>query len=220
MSDLKDNPCLSKDEMVIVLDMDHTIIGEAGNLCEYEIAAKMLKQKHQEFSVEELKDLLLQGLLRPNFVSFINKYRLERGCLIVIYTAAVDFWAKRIMNAVKEIVGYKFWCALLARSQCVGPNLDKCLYRVQIKLRSLGIHRQPRDFRMIDNNMVMQDSRLILVPSYLFRVSLKKYFDKIDLRFIHDPHLRNIIRKMKNQSIIDLSNRINHDTLFSELEIK
>lgn len=104
--------------------------------------------------------------MRPGFKEFIQYIRQGKGYLIVVYTASLHKWANKILMAINEILGYKFYCLQLTSMDCLPPFFDKSLINFQNELLKMGIDRRPDDFIMIDNNPVMTDKRLIIAPSY------------------------------------------------------
>ena len=166
------NPLYCKTKRVVVLDLDHTIIGEASILAQIELSVEGLHWKpgHQPppLSEAEIIEQFKQGLLRPDFPEFIQRVRERDGHLVVVYTAAIKKWADKILLALNTYLGYQFYCLLLTRQYCIPPNSDKSLLTVQDVLKQMSIIRKPEDFVMIDNNMVMRDTRLILAPDYLW----------------------------------------------------
>jgi len=163
-------PTYSKNQKVLVFDLDHTIIGDCTILSKIDFIVKSMKwipdRKPVEITVQELMSHLQNGLLRPGFIDYIHRVREIYGSLVVVYTASLDYWAKKILKAINHLVGYQFYCLLLTREFCIPPNYDKSLDIVKSELKKMGIHRNDEDFIMIDNNQVMVDKRLILATGY------------------------------------------------------
>ena len=215
-----------KQSRVLVLDMDHTIIGDNSILAEMDFMIQnfswKIDKKPPIINSEEIVKHLNDGLLRPGFIEFIKNVRENQGYLVIIYTASVKSWAKRFLDGICSIVGYRFYCMLLARDYCIQPDYSKSLFIVQHELRKLNIVRKVADFIMIDNNRVMIDPRLKLAPDYnyqpivsvLSRVSVNNmvYMDEKQMVF-------NIFQKYNKKYNSFRNKQCLNDTFFKTLKV-
>lgn len=220
------NPFYSNNKKVIVLDMDHTIIGEGGILAQIDFYVENMRWlpgfKPQPITRAEIIGQFELGFLRPGFTEFIREVREKRGSLVVIYTAAQKSWADKILGALNEYLGYQFYCLLFSRQHCIPITLDKSLALVQDYLQKVDIIRKAEDFVMIDNNLVMQDSRLIMAPDYrwtpeiniykrlngnqLVRVSDKNHLLFTDIQFLNKGQFYKNMEELKDvffRSLLD-----------------
>jgi hypothetical protein len=167
--------------LIVLIDLDHTIIGDAAlQFCRYELC-KATGTKHD---ISNLMFDLQNGLLRPHFESFIKllktKYQYSE---VYVYTAADKNWANFLVNAVEKYTNIKFNRPIFTREYCINDNgllkkqigkLAPTIYRkIKQKYNLSHISQIKKQFVMIDNNMVMTESdmhRFVKCPSYEYIV--------------------------------------------------
>lgn len=163
--------------LVLLLDMDHTIVGECSmQVARYSITT-YLKHKHD---VKSLMDDLENGLLRPYFESCIKliltKYS---NAELFIFTAAEKKWAHIMINCIEKLLNIKFNRPIFSREYCTSENgylkknitkLAPIIYRkLKSKYRLTHINQLKKQIVLIDNSHVVGENdahRFIKCPSY------------------------------------------------------
>lgn len=177
------NPVACKRNNVLILDLDHTIIGDIREICDMENLYTRIdwspEIRRQLFKVDEnfICQELKKGLLRPGIENFINTVRKDYGDLIVVFTLSEKGWATIVMNAINLLFGYQFWSLLLSREDCKQEGY-KDLGIVLDSLADLGIYRHERELKMYDDKISNGSPRLRLCPPYLYgpQVNFEDFF--------------------------------------------
>lgn len=175
--------------LVLLIDMDGTIIGDASPLaCMHELQANVnARQKYLESYPFQ------QSLIRPHVESFIKFARHEYDCEVFIYTAADENWAAKVIHRVENEIGFKFNRPILSRKDCVLVNnvYRKSINHVSSRIRAVLKRRQKilieSNIVLIDNNDVIfptGDYRQIICPTYDARIGMD-VLKKIDIAEIH-----------------------------------
>jgi hypothetical protein len=173
--------------LVVLIDLDGTIIGDiTPQIISYEVA-KVLKKVHAKYSYDmhDLKTKLKNGLVRPYFEAFIKGLQSNNPNVeFFIYTASEKTWAEFIIKQIEQALGIKFNRPILSRSFCINQDKEykKSLSLVMPTLlktfkKKYTIPYSKRDLLsnilMIDNNNVYQHNdqkHLLLCPTYNYRI--------------------------------------------------
>lgn len=173
--------------LVIIIDLDGTIIGDISPQIASHDLAKNLKGHPGKyvFDMKQFKSTLSSGLIRPHFETFLKSLQAHyRNIEFFIYTASEKTWAEFVVKNIENVLGFKFNRPLFTRRECIVHEKDYkkglCIVRKSI-INSLkkkyGITYDKKDIAsnilLIDNNNVYQgqDSKhLLLCPSYNYKV--------------------------------------------------
>lgn len=179
----------SASPLVIVLDLDGTIIGDiTPQIISFDLA-KALKAagaKHIH-DTSDFKSKLKSGLVRPFFDSFIKSLNASHiPYEFYIYTASEKTWAEHVVKHIESAYNIKFNRPIFARQYCIYDVKDReykksialirpTLLRALKKKYSVTFSKQDiaNNLIVIDNNNVYHpsDHRSLLVCStYNFRV--------------------------------------------------
>lgn len=175
--------------LVILLDLDGTIIGDiTQQIASFELA-KSLKTSGMKSMVDkhELKAKLKNGLVRPFFDTFIKALKTSHIPFeIFIYTASEKTWADYVIKNIESIYGFKFNRPIFSRQFCMFDVKDKeykksvsfirpTLLKALKKKYSVSFSKQDlsQNIIIIDNNNVYQSNDqkyLLLCPTYNYKV--------------------------------------------------
>jgi hypothetical protein len=159
-------------DLTVVLDMDHTIVGDLQALSDRDNLERNLLWPNwpahipQGVSPQVIEEYLLRGMLRPGFVDFVRTL-VARGARIIVYTHSEERWASRVLSAVENVVDMKFISYVFSRKDCKDhhPHFSarKCLRHVVQKLDG---HSHLDRIVMFDDdaNVLGGDERQFLVP--------------------------------------------------------
>jgi hypothetical protein len=158
--------------LVLLIDMDGTIIGDASPLaCMHELQANINARQN---SLETYP--FRQSLIRPHVKSFLKFARHEYDCECFIYTAADENWAAKVINCVEKEIGLKFNRPILSRKDCVLVNnvYRKNISHVSSRIRSVLKRRQKF---LIDSNIVLIDNNDVIFPNGDYRQIICPTYD-------------------------------------------
>ncbi len=173
--------------LVIIIDLDGTIIGDiTPQIMSYELA-KALKTANVRYTFDQtdFRVKLKHGLIRPYFETFVKALKTHFANVeFFVYTASEKTWAEFVIKNIEQVTGIKFNRPIFSRNNCVNqdrqytkglqfvyPHILKCLkkkYGVMFSKKDLV-----SNVLLIDNNDVYQsheNKHLIVCPSYNFRV--------------------------------------------------
>lgn len=163
---------MSSTPIVLLIDMDGTIIGDASPLaCIHELGRRSSLDPYP----------FEQSLIRPHLESFLQYLYKEYDCECFIYTAADDNWAAKVINRIEKQITFKFNRPILSRKDCLLVNnvYRKSINHVSPKIKSVLKKRQKllidTNIVLIDNNDVLlpiSDFRQIICPTYEARVNM------------------------------------------------
>ena len=163
--------------LVLLLDMDNTIIGNSVlQVCRYELSNTM----HHKVPMKLMMQDLGQGLLRPNFESFIKTVAARYPNIeIFIFTASEAKWARYVIMCIEHVIQHKFNRPIFARHHCqpesvfLKKSINKVLPAVYKALRSKYNLSSPHDLDkqvvLVDNNTVIMEediNRFVKCPGY------------------------------------------------------
>jgi len=165
-------------DLTVVLDMDHTIVGDLQALSDRDNLERNLLWPNwpahipQGVSPQVIEEYLLRGMLRPGFVDFVRTL-VARGARIIVYTHSEERWASRVLSAVENVVDMKFISYVFSRKDCKDhhPHFSarKCLRHVVQKLDG---HSHLDRIVMFDDdaNVLGGDDRQLIdpVPPYSY----------------------------------------------------
>ncbi len=158
--------------LTVVLDMDHTMVGDLQALSDRDNLERNLQWPNwpahiaQGVSSQVIEKYLLRGMLRPGFVDFVRTL-VARGARIVVYTHSEEKWASRVLAAVESVVDMKFISHVFSRKDCKDhhPHFSarKSLRHV---VQQLDGHAHLDRIVMFDDdaNVLGGDERQFLVP--------------------------------------------------------
>jgi hypothetical protein len=201
--------------MVIVLDLDATIVGDVSWLA----LEKGLIQKYNQstshkirYNVAALKNDLKQGLLRPYVADALRSIQKKYATIeYFIYTASEAKWAEFLIPQIETIIGIKFNRPIFTRKHCRLKNGIYCKSFEFIKkavlkhlTRKYGQISQDPFMIMIDNTerILMESCFQITCPSYNYKlpVDLLRNFPISHIP-LFAPHIKTIIGMDEQRSI-------------------
>jgi hypothetical protein len=159
-------------DLTVVLDMDHTIVGDLQALSDRDNLERNLQWPHwpaqfdQGVTPQVIEKYLLRGMLRPGFADFVRTL-IARGARIIVYTHSEERWATRVLTAVESVVDMKFISQVFSRKDCKDhhPHFSarKSLRHV---VQQLDGHAHLDRIVMFDDdaNVLGGDERQFLVP--------------------------------------------------------
>lgn len=193
--------------LVIVLDLDGTIIGDI----RYQLQAyDLLKTIQKPARQLDISSRLKNGLVRPGFDKFVQDMKTYNVELFV-YTASEKTWALQIVGLIEKLYSFKFNRPIFTRNECTniqGENVLKknlkCIKPMiikSLKKKHPNINLNNR-LMMIDNSNVFypEDMDSVLkcktynfkfpenLPSFIDFDTFTKYRERI-LELIKMPHM-------------------------------
>jgi hypothetical protein len=178
----------SSTPLVIIIDLDGTIIGDISpQIMTFELF-KSLKSSGYKFSYDmsDLRTKLKSGLVRPYFDSFIKTLSSSLPVEFFVYTASEKNWAEIVIKNIESSYDFKFNRPIFARQYCLYSEKDR-EYKKSISLirpniikflkKKYGVSFTKQDLEkntlIVDNNNVYHQNdqkHLLLCPTYNYRV--------------------------------------------------
>ena len=175
--------------IVVILDLDGTIIGDISpQITSFELA-KSMKSSGAKYSQDtsDFKAKLKVGLVRPFFDTFIKSLSANHIPVeFFIYTASEKSWAEYVVKNIESTFNIKFNRPVFTRQYCFFDAKDreykKSLSLVRSTLlkalrKKYSVHFTKQDISknllIIDNNNVYHPNdqkHLLLCPTYNYRV--------------------------------------------------
>lgn len=162
--------------LVILIDMDGTIIGDAtSSACMHELECNLGSKRGLETYPFKSR------LIRPHVESFLKFMKSEYNCLCFVYTAAEQHWASKVIACFEKETGVAFSRPIFSRKDCVFVDnvYRKSIQHVSPKLRAILRKRKQKltdqNVILIDNSDVLfpdSDYRRIICPTYAARVPM------------------------------------------------
>jgi hydroxymethylpyrimidine pyrophosphatase-like HAD family hydrolase len=170
--------------LVIVLDIDGTIIGDINpQVVSYEIVNE-LKRRKEKISLDQQDFItkLKSGIVRPHFDSFMNELQ-NYGVEFFIYTASEKRWAEYLVKKIEQAYNIKFNRPIFTRNHCffVDKDFKKSLKTIKPAIfrtlkkkyaeMTLGSLRD--NIMVVDNRAVYSstDNKSILIcPTYNYKI--------------------------------------------------
>jgi NLI interacting factor-like phosphatase len=167
--------------LVLLLDLDHTIIGDASfQVCRQDVCTQLGIKADPKSLAHDLES----GLLRPYFESFIKYiYTKYPNAEVYIYTAAGKKWANIMISTIEKMLNIKFNRPIFSREYCV---LDSGTYiksmsklsplifrRLKTRYKLTHISQLKKQFVLVDNNVTVRDQdavRFVKCPSFEYFV--------------------------------------------------
>ena len=119
--------------LIIVLDMDGTIIGDIRPQLQLVELHKSLKSQDKRVNVLNVKDFqsrLRSGIVRPHLSKFIKKLKeYNNNIEFFIYTASEKKWAHFLVPHIEKAVGVKFNRPIFTRDDCT-PDYKKTVSNI------------------------------------------------------------------------------------------
>ena len=217
--------------LILILDIDGTLVGHIGYLASYWTCAKSLKIDLTDIKkniIYELKN----GVIRPYFDEFIkNVKNIYKNVELFVYTAANDDWALFLIECIEEILGLSFNRPIFARnSHCIlGFKLlisviPDIMYVINTKYDSKFTYEQIRDRIIIFDDCpgVYNDpddiKRVIPCPVYTKTGIIENVF-YID-EDVYKTYTKEIILGMLPNIVIRNSNKYNDFVMSYEKYVK
>ncbi len=159
--------------LVLLIDMDGTIIGDATPLaCQHELECNVKSTSKRGLETYPFQS----SLVRPHIESFLKYVTSECNCVCFVYTAAELQWASKVIACFEKEVGVKFCRPIFARKDCtlVGNVYRKSIQHISPKLRAV---LKKRNQRLLEQNVVLIDNNDVLLPDSDYRRILCPTYD-------------------------------------------
>lgn len=170
--------------LVIVLDMDGTIIGDIRPQLQLVELHKSLKAHDKKVNILNIKDFqsrLRSGIVRPYFSKFVKKLKEHNSNVeFFVYTASEKKWAHFLVPHIEKAAGVKFNRPIFTRDDCT-PDYKKTVSNIMggilksLKKRYGVLKRRDMEDRIVivDNTNEVFDHNnqrfLIHCPTYDFK---------------------------------------------------
>jgi hypothetical protein len=152
--------------LVLLIDMDGTIIGDATpSACMYELESNVKSRSNKRgLEIYPFKNTLI----RPHIESFLKFVTSECNCVCFVYTAAEFHWASKVIACFEKETGVKFSRPIFSRKDCILVNnvYRKSIQHISPKLNAV---LRKRKQRLLDHNVVLIDNSDILLPETDYR---------------------------------------------------
>lgn len=125
--------------LVIVLDLDGTIIGDIRHqITTYDIHTKIKSAGGKlQYGFKDYKAKLKGGIVRPFFCEFVRRLKQDIPFIeFFVYTASEQKWAIHIINQIEKTCSVKFNRPLFTRNDCIVTKtvLTKSLDKVKPRI--------------------------------------------------------------------------------------
>lgn len=176
---------IDKCPLVIILDIDGTVIGDiTPQVVLYEIVNELKKQKERvPYDINTIVTKLQAGVIRPHFDVFVNELQ-KYGVEFFVYTASEKAWAEYIVKLIEKTHNIKVNRPLFTRNNCSFSGKDYVksiktirpliLRTLRKKYKGLQLCQLKDNLMIIDNREVYNsknDSRVILLcPTYSYAI--------------------------------------------------
>jgi hypothetical protein len=169
----------SSKPLVIVLDMDGTIIGDIRPQLQLVELHKSLKAQDKKVNVLNIKDFqsrLRSGIVRPYFSKFVKKLKEHNTNVeFFVYTASEKKWAHFLVPQIEKAAGVKFNRPIFTRDDCTSD------YKKTVSNIMGGIFKSLKKRYGVLKKKDMED-RIVIVDN------TSEVFDQNNQRFlIHCP---------------------------------
>ena len=154
--------------IVVVLDLDGTVVGNIGNIvCEWELVKSFGDAHASKMFVHAMvRSLDEDGVIRPGFEALVRAIHQTPHVHAFVYTASEGRWARLLCACISKRYGIKFE-GVFTRAHCIKNRdtyvLSKSIHRIYpairrvIKVRhGVVLSRDPgTHVVMIDNNVTL-----------------------------------------------------------------
>lgn len=195
-------------ELIFILDLDNTIIGN----CVYQSYIYILQkiQKKNGIKIINNKNLVSSykynsKLIRPYFLYFYTKIKnLYPNSYIFIYTASETNWAKKEITLIEKGLNIKFSRPIFTRNDCIvnsNGEYKKVISKILPKIKKITNIKD--NLIIIDNNNTFIDynSNFILCKSYEY-IYILDIWENINKDFYKHTELTNyIVKLIKNNKL-------------------
>tara|TARA_B110001450_G_scaffold227250_1_gene226517 strand:+ start:7439 stop:8257 length:819 start_codon:yes stop_codon:yes gene_type:complete len=196
---------MSELELIIVLDLDGTIIGN----CCFQADLYNLQLIQKKYKIKQINsNILLKSyynnskLIRPYFLYFYNKLRhLYPKSYIYIYTASEKKWAYKEIEYIEKNLQIKFNRPIFTREDCIVNSNNEYKKLIKNILPKIKKHLVDKDniqdkLLIIDNNNTFVDysNNFILCKTYdyIYFLDLWKH---INFDYYKNKDLKQYINK-------------------------
>ena len=153
--------------LVLLIDMDGTIIGDAtSSACMHELESNLQSKALMKGGLELYP--FKNNLIRPHIESFIKFVTSECNCTCFVYTAAEQHWASKVIACFERETGVKFSRPIFSRKDCILVNnvYRKSIHHISPRLRAA---LRKRKQSLLDQNVVLIDNSDVLLPDSDYR---------------------------------------------------
>lgn len=151
--------------LVLLIDMDGTIIGDATPLaCMQELQSNVKSKIKGGLETYPFR----RCLIRPHTESFLKFVMNECNCVCFVYTAAEHQWATKVIACFEKETGVKFSRPIFSRKDCIMMNnvYRKSIHHVSPRIAAF---LKKRKQRLVDENVVLIDNSNVLFPDTDYR---------------------------------------------------
>jgi len=200
---------MSDKELIFILDLDNTIIGN----CTYQSDIYILQKYQINNGIKIINNNNLissykynSKLIRPYFLYFYTKIKnMYPKCYIFIYTASESNWAKKEITYIEKGLNIKFSRPIFTRNDCIinsNGEYKKVISKILPKIKKITNNIKD-NLIIIDNNNTFIDynSNFILCKSYDYIFYLD-IWENINKDFYKYTELTNyIVKLIKNNKL-------------------
>tara|TARA_B110000858_G_scaffold196788_1_gene256466 strand:+ start:1234 stop:2052 length:819 start_codon:yes stop_codon:yes gene_type:complete len=203
---------MSELELIVVLDLDGTIIGD----CCFQADLYNLQLIHKNNKIKQINSNILaksynntSKLVRPHFLYFYKKIKnLYPKSHIYIYTASEKKWAYKEIEYIEKNLEIKFNRPIFTRDDCVlnsNNEYKKLIKKILPKIKKNLLEKDNIQDKLliIDNNNTFVDyyNNFILCKTYnyIYFIDLWK---NINFDYYKNSNLKNYIKKLINNNKI------------------
>lgn len=199
-------------ELIIILDLDGTIIGN----CYYQSEIYNINNIHKKYNIKSITNNNLTNsykedskLIRPFFVYFYkNIKKLFPNSLFFIYTASDDKWAKKEILLIEKNLNIKFNRPILSRKDCILSSNNE--YKKSFTKILPKIKKHINNLNNIKDNLLIIDNNNTFIDYHQHFIKCKSYnyihyidlWDNINKNFYKYCELNNYINYLINNNKI------------------
>ena len=165
--------------LVIVLDLDGTIIGDIRHqITTYDIH-DTIKQSggKMQYNFKDYKSKLKDGIIRPFFCEFVRRLKQEIPRIeFFVYTASEQKWAVHIINHVEKTCSVKFNRPLFTRKDCIVHNsiFSKSLAKIKPQIAKT-LKRKYGPVNLENRILVIDNTDIFLKEDQPYQILCETY---------------------------------------------
>jgi hypothetical protein len=196
-------------QMIFILDLDGTIIGDCTYQCDIYNIENIMKKN----SIKKSSNLLLKcykkksKLIRPYFLYFMNKMKSKfPNSVFYVYTASEKTWANKEIQLIEKTHDFKFNRPLFTREDCIlgsdnsyKKSVKKILPKIFKSIKNKNI--SANNILVIDNNKIFIDytDNLLVCPTYDY-VLFDNLWNNIPRESLKLKEVNSIIKHLISQN--------------------
>lgn len=218
--------------LVIVLDLDGTIIGDI----RYQLQTyELLKTVQKPARHLDLASRLKNGLIRPGFDRFVQEMK-NQNIELFVYTASEKTWALQVIGVIEKVYNFRFNRPIFTRNDCTYVENENVLKKNLRCIKPMITRSLKKRYPNIslDNRMMMIDNSNVFYPedvdcvlkcrTYNFRYpenipcfidcdTYVKHKDRIheQFKFPHTPTSYHDFQRMFYTSYVHLLGTVGHE---------